>query len=381
MTHESRMLRITAWLVGMGIFDEVELVGVLSPGLPPVEVVDGQRRIVRIPQWGHSIRPAALSKLIRHGSWLVRVFSRYWRVRVDCVNCHSLTTLPLCVALKLATRAKLIYDTHELETETVSAGRVRKVLSRWVESACMPFVDKTVVVGEEIGRWYRNAYAGRPVHVVRNTPPRGSDAHRSGRRLRDALGMSDDEMLFVYLGLFGHGRGLEKLVEVFRGIPSRHIVFIGDGELAPMIDEAARVYPNVHRLPMVPPSEIGAWACGADVGISMIEPVSLSYYYSLPNKFFEYIQGGLPCLINNLPEQRAIVEEYRCGWVAPEEVADLARFVGSIDRTQVESMRAGALAARSGLCWENESRRLCEVYDIAGSDLPGRTTPRLEGPT
>lgn len=367
MTHESRMLRITSWLAENGVFDRIELVGVARTGLPQSEDIDGKRAIVRISQPGSNffIRPVA--KILKHFGWLARVFFRYFRSPVVCINCHSLTTLPLCILLKLATGSKLIYDTHELETETASASSIRKIVSRYVERICIRFVDKTVVVGGSIGQWYRKSYPGHPVYVVRNIPPRRPLKSNADGRLRESIGVTEGEVVFLYLGLFGHGRGLERTIDIFRQTPSKHVVFIGDGELAEVVNEAAGTFPNIHRLPMVPPAEVSAWALGADVGLSLIEPISLSYYYSLPNKLFEYIQSGVPCLVSDLPDQRAIVEQYKCGWVAPESAAEMIQFVRSLDKSKIASMRAGAVIARQQLCWESESREFERIYGTAAA--------------
>ena len=50
----------------------------------------------------------------------IEILKKYRNNPIACINCHSLSTLPICVLLKLYTKSYLIYDTHELETETES---------------------------------------------------------------------------------------------------------------------------------------------------------------------------------------------------------------------------------------------------------------------
>ena len=51
----------------------------------------------------------------------------------------------------------------------------------------------------------------------------------------------------------------------------------------------------------------------ADVGVALIENISLSDYYSLPNKFFEYVFSGLPVLVSDFPDISRVVKKYDLG--------------------------------------------------------------------
>jgi glycosyltransferase involved in cell wall biosynthesis len=52
----------------------------------------------------------------------------------------------------------------------------------------------------------------------------------------------------------------------------------------------------------------------ADVGVALIENLSTSYYYALPNKLFEYIMAEVPVIVSNLPQMKAVVEKYDVGF-------------------------------------------------------------------
>ena len=57
----------------------------------------------------------------------------------------------------------------------------------------------------------------------------------------------------------------------------------------------------------------------ADVGISPIQNMCKSYYLSLPNKIFEYIQAGIPILVSDFPEMKRIIEDYHKGKIYVKE--------------------------------------------------------------
>ena len=99
-------------------------------------------------------------------------------------------------------------------------------------------------------------------------------------------------------------------------------------------------------LPPVPVNEIWKYAGAMDVGIMPIENLCLSYYYTLPNKFFENVQSLTPVICSDLPEMHRLVDEYGIGLVCePENVDDLAQCLERMrtDREFYNSCQAGAL--------------------------------------
>ena len=73
-------------------------------------------------------------------------------------NCHSLNCLFIGVILKIIRGVKLIYDTHELETERNGLTGIKKVFSKKIEKYCIGYCDHIFVVGDKINRWYKNHY-------------------------------------------------------------------------------------------------------------------------------------------------------------------------------------------------------------------------------
>jgi hypothetical protein len=66
----------------------------------------------------------------------------------------------------------------------------------------------------------------------------------------------------------------------------------------------------------------------------MIEPISLSDTYSLPNKLFEYAFSNLYVLSSDLPDIRNTIESYYLGTCCKNNVADLINSINSINESQ-----------------------------------------------
>lgn len=359
-THESRILKEAKSLRDHLGYTEILLVGVKTKGLPSSERVDDVTTIYRL---GPAKGAHGLAKLVMHALWCVHtLFFILWR-RPNCVNCHSLPVLPIGVVIKLLTGAKLVYDAHELETETAGLAGGRKAVSKLVERVFIHVPDLIVVVGPGIERWYRERYSVASIIVLLNVPHYVEAS--ASTVLRRQLAIPDDFRILLYQGGLSVGRGIEELIDAAEvlGASKYAVVFMGYGPLEGKVREASTRLKTVYYQSAVPPSELLRYTSSADVGIVSVQDSCLSYRLSLPNKLFEYIMGGLPVIVSSLPEMKAFVADNGVGCGIPTwGVEELVLALQTI-----ESMRGPDLNARIGnvalkYCWEREEEKLIAGY-------------------
>ncbi len=363
-TRESRILRETAVIAEHCRFDRIIMVGVCAPGLPDRERVDDRREIWRFPR---EVRSGLVGKLLTTWRWAGLVYQAFRREQVGCVNCHSLPVLGLCVKLARATRAKLVYDTHELETETNGLGGLRKLLSKIVERRLVDRADAIVVVSRSIGDWYVKTYGVAAPTLVLNSPLPAS-VNRS-RVLRDNLGIADAQRIYLYLGVLAPGRGVELLCRAFGSLqsPRPALVFMGEGTLEPMIREYAERNTDIHLAPAVAPADVVRYAASADVGLCFIENTCLSYAYCMPNKLFEYVQAGIPVMCSDLPELRRVVETDGIGVVVPGfDAVAVAQAVRELEAKSLERYAEPVAAAARKYDWNEQAGNLVALYGRLG---------------
>jgi glycosyltransferase involved in cell wall biosynthesis len=319
--------------------------GLVVKRLPPPPSPPGSHRILRI---------ASLPR------WYASVFRELRRRRdIDLLIAHNLASLPIAVVLKQVTRARLLYDAHELETQREGWSRPIRWVASIAESLLMPHVDHTLVVSDTIRSWYERRYPKASFTTVRNTPSVVGPVRKSDA-LRRQLGLREDELLCVFLGMLSPGRGIEEMVEAFRQLPvDKHVVFVGPGLLREFLATEAQTHRNIHVLPPVAGSEVVSYASGADVGVVISAGKSLSYRYSLPNKLFEYAHAGLPVIVSDLPEFRNFVEREGSGWVIPPTPDALRDLVLGLSRQEIRDMPKRDAPPPS---WETEAPRLLAVY-------------------
>ena len=210
----------------------------------------------------------------------------------------------------------------------------------------------------------------RPV-VVRNLPSARPPVEGESP-LRAALALDARARVALYLGGLQAGRGLEPLIDAAGRLePDHALVLMGPGHpdyIARLRDRAAAggVADRVVFAPPVPTDAVVRWASGADLGLALIQNVSLSYFLSLPNKLFEYVAAGLPVVASDFPEMRRVVEDHGLGAVCrPDDPVAIARAIAWAldDPDRHARLRAAARAAAGELSWERESAVLVELVD------------------
>ena len=353
--HDSRVEKTCRSLASHGF--DVTLFAFSGEGLPAKEEIDGFR-VVRCSG------PGRLGSLVGMACRLLGSAREF-----DAIHCNDLEPLPLAAMAKLlGGRSVLVYDAHELETEKMAARGMRKYLSRWLEKAFFVCVDATITVGDKIADWYSARYDVARPSVVRNAPPMWK--RNKTNLLRERFSISPDTPIFLYVGSLAKGRAVEATLDAFSGQKDRALVFIGYGgtslegrNLEARVRSVARREPNVYFHDPVPSSELIDCVSSADVGLSLIEDLCLSYRYCMPNKLFEYGMAGLPVLVSDLPEMRSTIEQYECGVVCPDITArGITNAVERILNMNLDHLGANARVMAEDHCWEKQENALLGLY-------------------
>jgi glycosyltransferase involved in cell wall biosynthesis len=272
--------------------------------------------------------------------------------------------LPVGVLLKAFKKTKLIYDTHELETERAGLTGFKQKLSKLLEKSLFGYIDSTIVVSNSINKWYRDAYRNDKIYSVRNIPDlRGKNGFTKQSLLKERFCIRNDELLYIYQGLLSRGRGIEILLEVFSDSQiTAHVVFMGYGNYEAKIREYSGKHKNIHFIEAVPPDEIIKYSSSADIGICLIENIGLSYYYCLPNKVFEYTLAGIPVIVSNFPDLSEYIQNINGGWKINPNTNELKELISTLSYVDVNNMKLKLLGIEKKIGWEFEEEELKKAY-------------------
>lgn len=285
----------------------------------------------------------------------------------EIVHAHDLDTLLPCYLAGRNRGAKLVYDSHELYTESVHVGHRPLVKAVWktLESRLIGRADAVITVCQGIAEELQSRYqlSSRPA-VVRNFSNPPIVEHPV---VPDSLRIFRDQYpyLMLYQGYIQRGRGLHQALEALRHAKDWGLVICGQGPLEAEVRQKAAQTGVEDRVLWMGNLELDALygvTRTCDLGLCLIEPVSLSYFYALPNKLVEYVQAGIPLAGSDLPEIRRIIRGHHIGWVisGPGDLHSLLNSFHSLKNDK--SLSEGMISAAQSLNWHREKHALLDVY-------------------
>jgi glycosyltransferase involved in cell wall biosynthesis len=360
----SRILKTTRSLVSLGVAERIFISALYSPETMEEEVIDEKIFIKRFRLRTRDLSRNFFVQVIKYIELIKRLVKYFSDKKIGIINVHSCTLLPVGALLKRRFKALLVYDAHELETERNGLTFFRKIMNKIIERMFIKYSDITIVVSDSIADWYVEQYKIQRPYVVKNTPGYRGEIKKSNK-FREYFDIPSEKTVFLYQGAFMAGRGIELLLETFKNFVAQNtvIVFMGYGPLEDKVKEAARKCNGIYYLPAVPVAEILDYTSSADFGLSTLVSSSLSYYYSLPNKFFEYMMAEIPVLVSNMKEMAKIVLEYKIGVVVenltPQGVVDAINKLQSMNYSELqENIRR----IKKEYCWEAQEKVLALAY-------------------
>jgi glycosyltransferase involved in cell wall biosynthesis len=264
-----------------------------------------------------------------------------------------------------------VYDAHELFTEVpeVVARPAVQRLWRRVEAFIVPRAQLAYTVGPALAQVFEQRYH-RPFEVIRNI------SRLTEAELPPAPEAAPAGSYILYQGALNAGRGLEALLDAMPQVAGR-LVMCGEGDLSEALRAQAAelgllASGQVEFRGFVLPDELREVTRHAAVGIMLLENQGLSYYYSLANKFFDYLHAGIPQVVVDFPEYRALNNQYDVAEMVPDLTpATIAAALNRLlrdDPARYQQLAENCRRARQQVSWQNEEQHLLALYQqLTGS--------------
>ncbi len=294
-----------------------------------------------------------------YAEYNIRLFFVLLAHRADIFGaCDLDTALAVILAGKFKTR-KTVFDAHEHFTEVPEVERRKFVKSIWqgIGKWCVPKFQLRFTVSETLAHVLSQEYKAT-FGVIRNVPILNETTISP---------IHERERLIVYQGALNEGRGLAQAIEAMKLLPDFRLRLIGEGDLSVQLRELTAKLGLTARIEFagyVLPKDLYALTCKAMIGLNLLESRSKSYYYSLANKFFDYLHAGVPSINMDFPEYRKIIEECKVGACIDKlSTEEIAKTVSKItkDKDAFENMIRACAIARSEYAWQKEQLKLLEV--------------------
>jgi glycosyltransferase involved in cell wall biosynthesis len=357
LNYDQRMIRICTSLTHAGF--SVTLVGRVDRGSQPLD--DRPYRQHRLSMWA---RRGKLFYLEYH----IRLFFYLLGRKMDVICAIDLDSILPCYFVSRLRGIPRVYDAHELFCE------MQEVMSRpfihrmWkkIERFAVPRFRIGYTVNAPIAGEFCQLY-GVEYAVVRNVPVLEAEGGGQERTASKHRIPAASERYILYQGAVNEGRCFETLIPAMQQVDAR-LMICGNGNFM----EQARGLVRRHGLEekvvfrgYVRPEELKAVTRAAWCGITLFDRKGLSNYYSLANRFFDYMHAGIPQLAMNYPAYREINNCYRIAVLIDEPgVRDVADALNELltNPDLYQSLSDGCKKARLRYNWQEEEKILIRLY-------------------
>jgi glycosyltransferase involved in cell wall biosynthesis len=312
------------------------------------------------------------SKIIRILSAYVSMFLYALNKDIKVVHSHDLNALPVAFLIAKIKRVPLIYDSHELWSESVHEKYPRFVLST-VEKAEVMLAhraDHIITVSKSIADHLSALFSNKNISVVRNVPSYTHDGKFDLFREKYAISALDP--IFIYQGLISESRGIRLIIDALKMTDKElnfYFVFLGDGEfkeeLRRLVSESD-LSQHVFVENSVSQDVLLKYTSSADIGVHALDNSCLNHEYCLPNKIFEYLHAGIGVICPDLVELKSFVKSekvgstYGCG-----DASLLAKTIEHYIRNPdlIKKVKNAADISKRQLNWDTEEAVLLGAYD------------------
>ncbi len=346
LTYDQRMIRICTSLANAGY--AVTLVGrKMKASLPLTQQPFQQKRLSCFFEKG---------KLF-YAEYNIRLFFYLLFKKMDCICAIDLDTILPCYFISKLKKIKRVYDAHELFCEMKEIATRPGIYTIWkkIERYTVPKFIKGYTVNQPIADEFKKMY-GVTYEVIRNIA-----------LLRNISVPEKKEKFILYQGAVNEGRSFETLIPAMQFVNSK-LIICGDGNFMQQTQQLVKEYHLEEKVIFkgkVAPDELRAITQQAYIGLTLFENKGLSNYFSLGNRFFDYLHAGIPQVCVNYPVYKEINDRYHIG-VLTDDISEknLAVLLNNLLANEVEYklLQQNCLKARLELNWQEEEKKLLHFY-------------------
>ncbi len=289
----------------------------------------------------------------------IRIFFYLFFLKFDIVCGIDLDTIaPAYFVSKLKSKT-CVYDAHELFTEVpevIARPTIKKIWLR-IEKYMLTRVKNLYTVSQSVANEFEKRYRTK-FEVIRNLPYK-KNYNPSKNNIT--------ERIILYRGAVNQGRGLEQIIKAMHHIDAK-LLIAGDGDILIQLKSLASQEGIIKKIVFTgyqTPEELDKLTQGAYLGINLLESESKNYYFSLANKFFDYMQFDIPQLCMNFPEYQNINSKYEVAVLINDlKESTISNHINTLlnNNELYNKLKLNCTLAAKDLCWENEEQKLLNFY-------------------
>lgn len=275
---------------------------------------------------------------------------------------------------KRGKKAKLIYDGRQLVPDPFSAAINKDTKEQWRKMLheSLKEADYVITVSESLKSWFLAIDPLLPVEVIYNSPP--SSITESERETESK------RLVVCHVGNFADkNEDLKKIYSItdsLRKVIDFQFKLIGGPRYGEVVDVPEHINPNILLNGWVDYLSLPNTMKDVDIGwIHLDVTSSLNNMFAMPNKLFNFLNNGIPVIVNKCSDMEKFICTYHCGLVIDKLNPTPADYTKAIlylhnNRKELKQMGINAKKAMEAYHWGNMEKRLLSIYD----SLSGKET-------
>ncbi|WP_068672581.1 glycosyltransferase [Oceanobacillus sp. Castelsardo] len=301
--------------------------------------------------------------------------------KADIYHAHEFYSLYAAIRVKRALsikgkKSKVIYDSHELEPDPlIKQSQKKLIIKKEMLRNMLNETDYVITVSPSIQSWYHSINSNLRTEVIYNSPPLTSKYKPKN--------VKHSGLLLAYEGTLNKKRGnytkLLKLLELSNKKFDLKIRIIGGKKES---DKEFFYHIPTHLKKKI---EFSGWVnydlipdFMKDVDLGWVDingTSSLNHRFAMPNKFFSYLNNGVPILANQGKDIERFVERYQCGHIVKKLHATAEDYFQALlmlysNKRKIQNMSLNARRImESTYSWEQMEKKLFAIYEKLIKDL------------
>jgi glycosyltransferase involved in cell wall biosynthesis len=269
--------------------------------------------------------------------------------------------LPTVVGSELVGKYNIAFDLEDWYSEDLLTEAQSKRPLALLKQAEVIALKKGVfctTTSMALAKKLAETYSAKLPSVIYNVFPSNDSLLKKSKEFKAPL------KLFWFSQTIGEGRGLEEFIKLLSSIEAGIELHLLGNVSDDYNNALKKLVPEPHKVyfyNLVSTEKLADKIAEFDIGLALELTSPPNRNYTITNKFFQYLQSGLPIIASETEGQNEAFDKFKPGFklsqnLGDEEINSLKKWLN--DPIELKSARTKAIKTAKFYNWENESKKL-----------------------